>query len=172
MKSNNIGRFNSTPIETEEDLSLAQQVMKFNLILMQKFNGKPETAEELAERFTDYFEMCMEYGRTPTVEGLALVSGYERKSFYEISQGVFSTQFTPIVKKAKDYIASYDAEMANQGKVPSPVYIFRSKNYYGMKDVQEVKVEANANSQVPENVDEIIDKLPEREETLAIGDGK
>ena len=66
------------------------------------------------------------------------------------------------MKKAKDYIATYDAEMANQGKVPSPVYIFRSKNYYGMKDVQEVKVEANQNSQIPENAEEIIDKLPER----------
>lgn len=68
MKSNNIGRFNSTPIESEEDLTLAQQIMRFNLILMKKFNGKPETAEELADRFTDYFEMCMEYGRIPTVE--------------------------------------------------------------------------------------------------------
>ena len=101
-----------------------------------------------------------------------MVSGYERKSFYEISQGVFSTQFTPIVKKAKDYIATYDAEMANQGKVPSPVYIFRSKNYYGMKDVQEVKVEANQNSQIPENAEEIIDKLPEREDLLVLESGE
>ena len=31
-----------------------------------------------------------------------------------------------------------------------------------MKDVQEVKVEANQNSQIPENAEEIIDKLPER----------
>lgn len=68
MKSNNIGRFNSAPIEREEDLSLAQQVMKFNLILMKKFQGKPENADELADRFSDYFEMCIEYGRIPTVE--------------------------------------------------------------------------------------------------------
>lgn len=52
--------------------------------------------------------------------------------------------------------------MVHQGKIPAPVYIFRSKNYYGMKDVQEVKVEANQNSQIPENAEEIIDKLPER----------
>ena len=30
------------------------------------------------------------------------------------------------------------------------------------KDVQEVKVEANQNSQIPESAEEIIDKLPER----------
>lgn len=52
--------------------------------------------------------------------------------------------------------------MVANGKIPAPVYIFRSKNYYGMKDVQEVKVEANQNSQIPENAEEIIDKLPER----------
>ena len=68
MKSNNIGRFNSAPIESEEDLTLAQQIMRFNLILMQKFNDKPETPEELADRFTEYFELCMQYGRIPTVE--------------------------------------------------------------------------------------------------------
>ena len=69
---------------------------------------------------------------------------------------------TDIIKKAKDYSATYDAEMVANGKIPAPVYIFRSKNYYGMKDVQEVKVEANQNSQIPENAEEIIDKLPER----------
>ena len=65
--------------------------------------------------------------------------------------------------------------MVANGKIPAPVYIFRSKNYYGMKDVQEVKVEANANSQIPENAEEIIDKLPERNsasDLLMIEDGE
>lgn len=79
------------------------------------------------------------------------------------------------MKKAKDYIATYDAEMVANGKIPAPVYIFRSKNFYGMKDVQEVKVEANQNSQIPENAEEIIDKLPERNsasDLLMIEDGE
>lgn len=161
MGRRNIGALNHAEI-TEDNLTLAQQIMKFNLLVMQTFSGKAQTPEELADRFTEYFEMCIKNGRIPTVEGLALVSGYERKSFYEVSKGEFSVQFTPIIKKAKDYIATYDAEMVANGKIPAPVYIFRSKNYYGMKDVQEVKVEANQNSQIPENAEEIIDKLPER----------
>lgn len=88
--------------------------------------------------------------------------GYARSSFYDITQGKFRPDITDIVKKAKDYIATYDAEMAAQGKIPAPVYIFRSKNYYGLKDVQEVKVEPNLNQQIPDNAEEIIDKLPER----------
>lgn len=62
--------------------------------------------------------------------------------------------------------------MVANGKIPAPVYIFRSKNYYGMKDVQEVKVEANQNSQIPENAEEIIDKLPEREDLLVLESGE
>ena len=62
--------------------------------------------------------------------------------------------------------------MVANGKIPAPVYIFRSKNFYGMKDVQEVKVEANQNSQIPENAEEIIDKLPEREDLLALESGE
>ena len=170
MGRRNIGALNHAEI-TEDNMSLAQQIMKFNLLLMRTFDGKADTPEELADRFTTYFEMCLENGRIPTVEGLALVSGFSRSHFYDISQGNFRKDISDIIKKAKDYIATYDAEMVANGKIPAPVYIFRSKNYYGMKDVQEVKVEANANSQIPENVEEIIDKLPEREDVLTLNSG-
>lgn len=161
MGRRNIGALNHAEI-TEDNLTLAQQIMKFNLLVMRTFEGKADSPEELANRFATYFEMCLEHGRIPTVEGLALVSGYARSSFYDIANGTFRKDITDIIKKAKDYIATYDAEMVANGKIPAPVYIFRSKNYYGMKDVQEVKVEANQNSQIPENAEEIIDKLPER----------
>ena len=52
----------------EEGLSLAQQIMKFNLLVMQTFDGKADSPEELANRFATYFEMCLEHGRIPTVE--------------------------------------------------------------------------------------------------------
>lgn len=88
--------------------------------------------------------------------------GYRRQSFYDIANGDLRPDITDIVKRAKDYVATFDAELAMSGKVQSPIYIFRSKNYYGMKDVQEVQVNANQNAQIPENAEEIIDKLPER----------
>ena len=163
MPNNPTGKGLNTRYDLDEEgLSLAQQIMKFNLLVMRTFEGKADSPEELANRFATYFEMCLEHGRIPTVEGLALVSGFSRSYFYDIAQGNFRPDISDIVKKAKDYIATYDAEMVANGKIPAPVYIFRSKNYYGMKDVQEVKVEANQNSQIPENAEEIIDKLPER----------
>lgn len=159
------GKGLKTKIEIEDkDKQLVRDIGKFNLMLFNKYAplGKAKTPEELSERFSFYFQACMEFDRIPTVEGLALVSGYARSSFFDISQGKFNPQITDIVKWAKDYITAYDAELAIKGKTPSPVYIFRAKNYAGMKDTQDVQITPNINSTVPENVDEIIDKLPER----------
>lgn len=52
----------------EEDMPLSKKIMKFNLLLMQTFEGKADTPEELANRFATYFEMCVENERIPTVE--------------------------------------------------------------------------------------------------------
>lgn len=146
----------------DKDKQLVKDISSFNLMLFNKYNGKPDTPEELADRFADYFELCIQYGRIPTVEGLAMVSGYAIRSFFDISQGVFKPDFTPIVQKAKDYIAFFDSQMAQSGKVPAPIYIFRAKNYTGMKDTQDVQITPNTASNIPENADEIINKLPER----------
>ena len=48
------------------------------------------------------------------------------------------------IKKAKNTIATMDAELAQEGKIQPVVYMFRAKNYYGMKDQQEVVVTPNA----------------------------
>lgn len=98
------------------------------------------------------------------LNGLAMISGYSRTQFYDISQGKWNPAISNIVKKAKDYIAFFDSQMAQTGKVPSPIYIFRSKNYYGMKDNQEVVITPNVSGQIPENAEDIINKLPERTE--------
>lgn len=147
----------------DKDKALVKEISSFNLMLFNKYNTKVQTAEELADRFTDYFQLCIEYGRIPTVEGLAMVSGYAIRSFFDISQGTFKSEFTPIVQKAKDYIALFDSQMAQSGKIPAPIYIFRAKNYTGMKDTQDVQITPNVNQNIPENADEIIKKLPERD---------
>ena len=52
----------------KEDVPLSKKIMKFNLLLMQTFEGKANSPEELANRFATYFEMCIENERIPTVE--------------------------------------------------------------------------------------------------------
>lgn len=146
----------------DKDKILVKEIGNFNLMLFNKYNGKPDSPEELADRFSDYFQLCLEYNQIPTVEGLAMISGYARSSFFDISQGTFKPEFTDIVKKAKDYIAFFDAGLAVKGKIPAPTYIFRSKNFYGMKDTQDVQITPNVNPNIPEDAEEIIKKLPEK----------
>ena len=39
-----------------------------------------------------------------------------------------------LLKKAKEFMASYDAQIVATNKMPPVAYIFRAKNYYGMRD--------------------------------------
>lgn len=71
------------------------------------------------------------------------------------------SDFSDIVKKAKEYIKMYDAAMAANGMIPQSVYQFRAKNFYGMKDVQEVTVAPKADLE-PENVKDILEEIPDQ----------
>lgn len=100
--------------------------------------------EECAERLNDYFKQCNEEGQMPTVEDMALALGTTRQSIWEWENGQScSRDRTYMVKKAKAIIAGIDAKLASEGKIPQVVYIFRAKNFYGMKDQQDVIVTPN-----------------------------
>ena len=100
--------------------------------------------EECAERLNDYFRQCNEEGQMPTVEDMALALGTTRTTLWqwehENRQGPVRAN---MVKKAKQIIAGIDAKLASEGKIPQVVYIFRAKNFYGMKDQQDVIVTPN-----------------------------
>lgn len=96
--------------------------------------------------------------------GLAIALDYDRRSLFEIARGSFRPDFVDIVKKAKDMIANYDATFAQNGKQNSAVYIFRSKNFYGMKDVQEIQAAVTPNGDIPTNGDDLLSALPEAPE--------
>ena len=161
VRRHNISKLNKITVE-DKDKELAKEIMEFNLMLFNKYKGKAKTPEEMEQRFSEYFQLCFEHSQIPTVEGLAMISGYSRSSFYEINKGTFSPQFMDVTKKAKDYISFVDSQLATKGKIPAPVYIFRSKNYYGLKDNQEVVITPNVAQEVPTNADEIINMLPDR----------
>lgn len=130
--------------------------------------GKPKTQQEMQDRIDDYFQLCQSYGLNPTVEGLALAVDYDRRSLFDIQTGKGKLAFSDIVKKAKDFIANYDAILASANKINSAVYCFRSKNFYGMKDVQQVEVAPTASGDVPNNGGDILATLPEAPEDSVI----
>jgi hypothetical protein len=76
---------------------------------------------------------------------MCLALGYARETIWKWETGrEGSTPFrSNIIKKAKELIAAYDANLVAEGKLNQVTYIFRSKNYYGMKDQQEHVITPN-----------------------------
>lgn len=97
------------------------------------------------------------------LNGLALSTDYDRRSLYEIEQGNMKLPFMDTIKKAKDFICNYDAILAQSNKLNAAIYCFRSKNMYGMKDVQEIKASSDFTTD-PQNPEEVVASLPDVDE--------
>lgn len=107
--------------------------------------------EELAQRINDYFLRCASSGQTPTVEEMAMSTGYSIQTVADWEHGKnkgFSSETSVIIKKAKNVLQTFDAKLVVSGKMNFLAYCFRAKNYYGMVDKQEYVVTPNTR---PEN---------------------
>lgn len=111
----------------------------------QYFNRKiPANNQEFAERLNGYFKQCSDDGQMPTVEDMSLALGTTRQTLWEWENNRSTNpERSDMVKKAKQIIAGIDAKLASEGKIPQVVYIFRAKNFHGMKDQQDVVVTPN-----------------------------
>ena len=106
---------------------------------------KPKVRDdlELAQRIEQYFEHCAETGQAPTVEEMALSTGYTVNTLWDWENGRnhgFSPQTSAIVKKAKFVLQTFDAKLVISGRLNFLAYCFRAKNYYGMTDKQEYTI--------------------------------
>lgn len=116
------------------------------LAISRAFDEPVKSDEELCERLDWFFQNCAETKQLPTVEKMCLAIGKPRESVFEIINGVqrgFSNETASILMKAKNLIASLDAELAQEGKIQPVVYLFRAKNFYGMRDQQEMVLTPN-----------------------------
>lgn len=103
--------------------------------------------EQVEQRINDYFDYCIEAQLRPTVEGLGIALGIDRKTLYNWETGKTRAQFSDyrfrIIKKAKDYIAFLMSDLVMEGKINPVTWIFYAKNYFGMSDKQEVVLTPN-----------------------------
>lgn len=98
---------------------------------------------ELEQRLADYFQHCAITGERPTVEQMGQCTGYSLRTVSDWEYGInkgFSPDTSLIIKKAKEFLRVFDAKMVAEGALNPVVYIFRAKNYYGMKDQQDIVV--------------------------------
>lgn len=132
------------------------------------FQGLPtvQTDVDVANRLNMFFDRCRETGEAPTVEKMCLALGtyYVKVSEWEHNRRLrpgMSQSTTEMIRKAKQMIAAYDAEMVMNGQLNATAYFFRSKNYYGMKDQVEQVITSKDTEQTYEDLEkrygEVID---------------
>ena len=139
------------------------------LAVSRAFEEPVKNDDELCDRLNWFFDTCRQTNQLPTVEKMCLAIGYDRTTVFDWESGRsggFSCVTSNIIKKAKNLIASLDAELAQEGKIQPVVYMFRAKNYYGMKDQQDVVVTPNpvGNYQDPATIEAKYAELPSPDE--------
>lgn len=110
-----------------------------------------ETEEELNEWIGKYFALAMEHEVVPTISGLCTYLQCSREALYSHARNPSSPFFTSC-KNAIDYCHACLESGASESQLNSVAYIFQAKNYFNMKDVQEVQVAPNQN-QISNNSD-------------------
>lgn len=157
-KKGDIGKYTKLDDVPE---SAASTALRRTLLAKSLNTGRCTTPQELADRFDSLFQIATNNGFIPTVEMLALASGWDRRTLWDIENGVShkGDGMSDIVKQAKDLIGAAEAQLVLSGDINATAYIFRAKNFQGMTDKQEVVVTPNTGLQEQPNADEIINNV-------------
>lgn len=107
--------------------------------------GSPKVKddEDCRQRIIAFFEHYKQSGGIPTVEKLSLALGTCPQTLWDWEvRKTKGGERSELIKAAKIRISAIDADLALLGCLDRAVYIFRAKNYYGMKDTQDVVIQA------------------------------
>ena len=119
---------------------------------------------EVRQRINDYFTLYAKYDMKPTVAGLAMALGLDRRRLWEIKTGALvggqSKQHLPTetmdsIKKAYKLMENLWETYMNSGKINPVSGIFLGKNNFGYQDKTEYVLTPNqqqANDYDPEDI--------------------
>lgn len=99
-------------------------------------------AEAVEERIKWYFGYCIQDDMKPTVSGLAMALGVNRKTLNNWNRGeTRGVSHLPVVKKAMAALEILWEDYMQNGKINPVSGIFLGKNHFGYTDKQEIIVE-------------------------------
>ena len=137
------------PVQVRDDFVDSDERSAYNtktiMQMMDLFNlPAVKNEEEAIERTRSYFMDCANRGTRPTWEEYAMALGVHRQTLWRWATGQAKGPCSQdVIVRAKDFIAAFDARMVIENKMNPVTYIFRSKNFYDMKDTQDVVVTPN-----------------------------
>src|SRR5690606_24664583 len=92
-----------------------------------------DSDEAVEQRIFEYFQYCIEKDIRPGVEGMAMALGVNRRTLWDWETGNRrgnSIVRADIIKKAKQFIALYLENLAQNNKIYPATWIFLMKNHY------------------------------------------
>ena len=121
--------------------------------------------EAVRERLAEYFRIYGEADLKPTVAGMAMCLGINRRTLWSIANDqpsggngykmILPEETTNLVKKAYEMLEMSMENYANAGKINPVMAIFMMKNHFGYQDKTEWVVTPNnnqANDYDPEDI--------------------
>lgn len=110
-------------------------VKAFNKILLDKAFMKHFSLTEpevLRRELKGYFECCYSHDIVPTISSMSVWLGVNKDTIY--SNIANKTRVADVLSQAVDFCHSVNENGAISGNINTVLYMFLSKNYYGMKD--------------------------------------
>lgn len=113
-----------------------------------------ESVEECEEWISDYFDLCSRTEILPTVSGLAC---WLKCSVVTITNHANNpnSPFCEACSQALSICHTYLELGASEAKLGATPYIFQAKNYFGMKDEQQVNINGNVNHELINSADSL-----------------
>lgn len=122
---------------------------------------KPEQVEE---RLLQFFELHAQNDMKPTVMGMGLALGVDRRRLWEMKSGVAKGGLTPydlptetldLIKRAYDILENLMENYTQNGKINPVSAIFLMKNNFGYQDKTEYVVTPNMQTDSDYNAEDI-----------------
>jgi hypothetical protein len=121
--------------------------------------------EAVHERLCEYFKIYGEADLKPTVAGMAMCLGVDRRRLWAIANDQptggngyklnLPQETTDLVKKAYDILETTMENYANAGKINPVMAIFMMKNHFGYQDKTEYVLTPNQKQESDYDADEI-----------------
>lgn len=137
---------------------------KYMQVSMQLFNlpsidlHKPE---QVRDRLVKYFEIHSLADMKPTVAGMAMALGVDRRRLWEIKVGVqdrnqgLPDETRDLIKKAYDFLETLWENYMHNGKINPVSGIFLAKNNFGYQDKVEHVITPNMNNSADYSAEDI-----------------
>ena len=118
--------------------------------------------DAVKERLCEYFQIYGEADLKPTVAGMGMALGMDRRRLWEIKTGNY-TSSTPklprevedLIKKAYEILETTMENYANAGKINPVMAIFMMKNHFGYQDKTEYVLTPNQKTENDYDADDI-----------------